>query len=188
MKHVLLTSVLMLAAMTVLTGVLYPVLMTGIAQGLFPDRAKGSIVTRNGTQVGSELIAQKFTSEKYFHERPSAIDYNPMPSGGSNLGPTNLSLDTLLRARRDSFITLNHLPAETVVPAEMLGASASGLDPHISPDAAMLQVERVAHARGLDTSVVRNLVLAHVEGRQWGLFGEPRVNVLLLNVALEGRR
>ena len=175
----------MLAAMILLTGIIYPLVMTGWMQVMFPSKANGSMVESHGVVVGSSQIAQQFTSDKYFWERPSAIAYNPVPSSGSNYGPTSLVLDTLIRSRRDTFLVNNHLPAGTQVPLEMINASASGLDPHISPQAALLQVGRVAHARNLDSMAVVNLVKDHTEGRQWGVFGDPRVNVLELNIALD---
>lgn len=176
---------MMLLVMTVITGVIYPLAMTGLMQVMFPHQANGSLVESHGATVGSSQIAQKFTSDKYFWERPSAIDYNPIPSGASNYGPTSLSLDTLIRQRRDTFLVNNHLPAGTQVPLDMINASGSGLDPHISPQAALLQVGRVAHARNLDSMAVVNLVHDHTEGRELGIFGDPRVNVLELNIALD---
>lgn len=185
MKKLLTTSLIMLATMTVLTGIVYPLAVTGIAQLLFPSQANGSLVRVGGATVGSALIAQKFSAEKYFWPRPSAIDYNPVPSGASNDAQTNLALDTAIRVRREKFAAANHMSADAAVPVEMLNTSGSGLDPHISPEAALLQVGRVARARTIDSAMLAQLVRGRVEGRQWGLLGEPRVNVLLLNTALD---
>jgi len=178
----------MLLVMTVLTGVLYPVLMTVIAQLVFPCKSNGSMIERNGEIVGSELIAQKFQSDKYFWCRPSAIDYNPLPSGASNLGPTSKALKDSVEERRKHFIELNFLPPNTIVPTEMLFASGSGIDPHISPEAAFLQVNRITQARGFDEqkkTLLKTLVQNHIEAPQFGFLGEPRVNVLKLNLALD---
>jgi potassium-transporting ATPase KdpC subunit len=173
--------------LTVLTGVLYPWAVTGIGAILFPAQVQGSVVRRDGVAVGSVLIAQSFTQPRYFWGRLSAT--TPMPnngaaSGGSNLGPLNPALVEAARARIDALRAadpLNRAP----VPVDLVTASASGLDPDISPAAALYQVSRVAAARHLDPDVVRRLTLAHVEPPQWRLFGEARVNVLLLNLALD---
>lgn len=174
--------------MTVFTGVLYPLFMTLVANIIFPEQATGSLIKINGRIVGSKLIGQNFSSDKYFWPRPSAIGYNPLPSGGSNFGPTSDTLKKLVEMRREHFIHANHLPAGTLVPSDMLYASASGLDPDISPKAAELQIGRVARARGFDarqTKELKGLVESHIQRRQLGFLGEPRVNVLLLNVALD---
>ena len=188
MKRSLIVSLRMLFVMTLLTGVLYPAVMTLIAQYIFPHQANGSLIIENGNVVGSELLSQDFSSEKYFHARPSAIGWNPAPSGGTNWGPTDKRMADSAAARTKRFRDENGLSADVPVPPEMIFASASGVDPHIGPDAAMLQVNRVARARGLDsiaTEKLRTLVVSRIEGPQFGLFGMQRVNVLLLNRALD---
>ena len=175
---------------TLIAGVAYPLVITVIAQVAFHDKANGSLVVRDGKIVGSELLAQQFTGTNYFWPRPSACTYGTGPSGitassGSNLGPTSGALQTNVMNNVAAFISGNNLPTNTVVPADMVFASASGLDPHISPEAARLQVARVAAARGLGEEQVKALVEKFVEPRQWGFLGEERVNVLLLNLALD---
>jgi K+-transporting ATPase ATPase C chain len=173
--------------LTVLTGLVYPLVVTGIGKAVFSDQVSGSLVMRDGKAVGSSLIGQSFQEPKYFWGRLSAT--SPMPnngvaSGGSNLGPTNPALLDAVRARIAALKAAdpeNSLP----IPVDLVTASASGLDPHVSPAAALYQVARVARARQLDAATVRNLVLAHVEPPQWGIFGEARVNVLLLNLSLD---
>jgi potassium-transporting ATPase KdpC subunit len=170
---------------TVIVGIAYPLVMTGVAQLLFRNQANGSLIVRNGQVVGSELIAQQFTGDKYFWPRPSAGSYATVPSGASNLGPTSQALQSNVTAYAAAFRTGNKLAADAAVPADMVFTSASGLDPHISPDAARLQVSRVAVARGIGEDQIKALVEKFVEPPQWGIFGEPRVNVLRLNVALD---
>jgi K+-transporting ATPase ATPase C chain len=180
-------AILMTLVLCVVTGMLYPAVVTGLAQLLFPRAANGSLVRVNGRVVGSELIGQSFTRPEYFHSRPSAAGsgYDAMASGGGNKGPTDARLaDTLLTSRIDSVVRQDG-EVRGHVPSDMVTASASGLDPHISPANAYLQVARVARARGVDSSAVRAILDRRVEGRQFGLFGEPRVNVLLLNIALD---
>ncbi len=170
---------------TVIVGVAYPLVMTGVAQLLFRQQANGSLIERNGQIVGSALIAQQFTGDKYFWPRPSAGSYATVPSGASNLGPTSQALQSNVTANAAAFRTGNKLAADAPVPADMVFTSASGLDPHISPESARLQVARVAAARGMAEDQVKALVEKFVEAPQWGIFGEPRVNVLELNVALD---
>ena len=180
-------AIIMTLVFCVITGLVYPGVVTGLAQVLFKRQANGSLVTVNGRVVGSELIGQPFTKPEYFHSRPSAAGngYDGTASGGTNKGPTDAKLaDTLIAQAVDSAVK-NDGATKGKIPSDMVTASASGLDPHISPANAYLQVARVAHARGVDSTRVRAVVDAHVEGRQFGFFGEPRVNVLLLNVALD---
>ncbi len=178
-------ALILLLALTVLTGALYPLAVTGMAQVAFPHQANGSLIIVNGKIYGSELIGQQFDDPKYFWGRPSAAGYNAAASSGSNLGPMNPSLEEVVKARVDALKAAdpnNPLP----IPVDLVTASASGLDPHISAAAALYQVRRVAVARGLDEANVRALVEKYTEGRQFGFLGEPRVNVLLLNLALDG--
>src|ERR1035438_2595628 len=174
----------------VVTGIAYPLMITFIAQAAFKDAANGSLVTRNGKIIGSALLAQQFQGTNYFWPRPSACTYGTGPSGivassGSNLGPTSGTLQTNVMNNAAAFISGNNLATNTVVPADMVFASASGLDPHISPEAAQLQVARVAASRGLGEDKVKALVERFTEPPQWGFLGQARVNVLLLNVALD---
>lgn len=178
-------ALLMLAILTLLTGIVYPLVVTGIAQLAFPRQANGSLVMAGESVVGSALLGQASADPAYFQPRPSATGYDTLPSGGSNLAPTSAELAAAVAQRAADFRAANGLSAGTAVPTEMLFASGSGLDPHISPDAARLQVERVAAARGLDEAQVAALVEEYVEGPQLGLLGRPRVNVLLLNRALD---
>jgi K+-transporting ATPase ATPase C chain len=178
-------ALVMLAILTLITGIIYPLVVTGIAQVIFPAQARGSLLGDEAQPVGSALIGQANTNPRYFWPRPSATDYGTLPSGGSNLAPTSADLAAAVAQRSADFRAAHNLPADTAVPVEMLFASGSGLDPHISPDAARLQAGRVAEARGLDVSQVVALVEANVEGPQLGFLGQPRVNVLLLNLALD---
>ncbi|HXR06611.1 MAG TPA: potassium-transporting ATPase subunit KdpC [Candidatus Acidoferrum sp.] len=175
---------------TLICGIAYPVVMTVIAQLAFPNQANGSLVMRDGKIVGSALLAQQFTGSNYFWPRPSACTYGTGPAGlvassGSNLGPTSGQLQTNVQNNTAAFISGNNLPTNTPVPADIVFASASGLDPHISPEAARLQIARVAASRSLSPEKVTSLVEKFTEGPQWGFLGEARVNVLLLNVALD---
>lgn len=177
----------MLAVLTLLTGVLYPLLVTAVAEVAFPDRAHGSLVVEEGKVVGSRLVGQPFSEPRYFWGRLSAtapVAYNAGASAGSNLGPTNAALTETARARAAALRAVD--PTNTLpVPVDLVTASGSGLDPHITPAAAEYQLRRVARARGLPEKRVRALVTAHTESRALGLLGEPRVNVLLLNLALD---
>jgi K+-transporting ATPase ATPase C chain len=189
-------AIVVLLALTLITGLVYPLAMTGIAKVIFPHQAEGSLIERDGKVVGSAFIGQEFTSDKYFHGRPSATTapdpkdptktvaapYNAANSGGSNLGPSNKALIDRVQGDID---TLKKENPSAPVPADLVTTSASGLDPDISPEAALFQVPRVAKARNLAEDRVRQLVTDHVEGRFLGLLGEPRVNVLLLNLALD---
>ena len=170
---------------TVVAGLAYPLLITLIAQVGFHQRADGSLVTRDGKIIGSALLAQQFTGSNYFWPRPSSAAYATVPSGASNLGPTSGALQTNAMNNATAFRSGNNLATNAPVPADMVYASASGLDPHISPEAARLQVSRVAVSRGLSEDKVKALVEQHVEPPQWGFLGQARVNVLLLNVALD---
>jgi len=182
-------ALVLLALFTVLTGVIYPLVVTGIAQLVFPRQANGSLIVKDGKPVGSSLIGQPFDDPKYFWSRPSATTpyaYNAGASTGSNLSPTNPDLVKAVQGRVDALRAAD--PENTApVPVDLVTASASGLDPHISPASALYQVHRVAKARKLDEAVVQRLVEQHTAGRWLGVLGEPRVNVLELNLALDAR-
>jgi K+-transporting ATPase ATPase C chain len=177
----------MMLVMTVLTGLIYPLAVTGLCQVFFRDKANGSLVTVNGQVVGSELIGQNFTKPEYFQPRPSAAGndgYDATASGGSNLGPTNKKLIERVQASVDKFRKEN--PGyQGAIPADLLTTSGSGLDPHISPASAEAQAERVAKARGASAEQIRALIASHIEDRDLGFLGEPRVNVLQLNLDLD---
>ena len=172
---------------TILTGVVYPLFITGIVQLIFPAKANGSLIVKDNKIVGSELIGQQFDSTIYFTSRPSAIAYNPLPSGGSNYGLTNKKLKDLVNERKKQFIGFNQLDSLTAIPSEMLFASASGLDPHISPPAALLQADRIAKARNFNSVQKQQMMQCLkdlTEAPQFSLLGNERINVLLLNLEI----
>jgi potassium-transporting ATPase KdpC subunit len=186
LKRNLVTALLMTIVTTVLLGLVYPLVVTGLAQALMRDKANGQLLERDGHPAGSAIIGQGFASPRYFHSRASAAGqgYDAASSGGTNLAPTNKKLidsvtAAVAAARKDN--------PGAPVPIDLVTTSASGFDPHLSPDAAMFQVPRVARERGIDESELRQLVAARIEGRQFGFLGEPRVNVLLLNLAIDER-
>jgi potassium-transporting ATPase KdpC subunit len=166
---------------------IYPALVWGIAQGLFPDKANGSLITSHGRTLGSKLLAQGFTGVRYFHPRPSSAGagYDPMSSGGSNLGPLSKKLVDIVRQRAESYRRENGLLPGALVPADAVTSSGSGLDPHISLENALLQAPRVAGARNLNEEYVREKIAEHIQGRDLGILGEPGVNVLMLNLDLD---
>jgi K+-transporting ATPase ATPase C chain len=182
-------AIVVFLLLTVITGVVYPAVVTLIGQGLIPHAANGSIVEVNGKKVGSELIGQEFTDDKYFWGRPSATTpaYNGASSSGSNLGPTNPDQIKNVKDRIEALRKAHPEKGDAPVPADLVTASGSGLDPHISPAAAEYQVARIAKARSMSEDALRKLVTEHTEGRTLGVLGEPRVNVLKLNLALDAR-
>jgi potassium-transporting ATPase KdpC subunit len=189
-------AIVLIIAFTIITGLVYPLVMTGIAKAIFPYQSHGSLIEKDGKVIGSELIGQQFASDKYFHGRPSAttgpdpsdpsktvsVPYNAANSGGSNLGPTNKALIDRIKGDVDKLKQEN---SSAQVPTDLVTTSASGLDPDISPDAAYFQVPRIAKARNMPENRLRDLVAQHIEGRTLGIFGEPHVNVLELNLALD---
>jgi potassium-transporting ATPase KdpC subunit len=188
MKAQIVISLKFLAVMTFLLGIIYPFFMTGVAQITFPSEANGSLIMKDGKIIGSELIGQKFDSSIYFWSRPSAIDYNPIPSCGSNFGPTSEKLKKQVSDRRVLFADSNLISDTLSIPKEMIFASASGLDPHISPEAALMQVERIANARNFSSDQkqhLQKLVGELTEAQQLRCLGEKRINVLLLNLELD---
>ena len=187
MKKNLITAFLMTIATTVLLGIIYPLAVTGLAQVLFPKQANGQLISKDGHLVGSRIIGQTFSGATYFHSRPSAAGsgYDAANSGGTNLGPTNHNLMDRVNASVADLHTEN---PNTPIPADLVTTSASGLDPDISPAAALFQAPRVARERHLSEEQVRQLVAGHTQTRQFGILGEPRVNVLELNLALDQAR
>jgi K+-transporting ATPase ATPase C chain len=176
--------------LTILTGIAYPLLITGIAQVIFHEKANGSLIVKDNQVIGSELIGQQFDSTIYFTSRPSAISYKPLPSGGSNYGLTNTKLVNLVAERRKQFVADNQIDSMSLVPSEMLFASASGLDPHISQSSALMQVDRIVKTRTLNTIQKQNLIQTIenlTEPPQYFILGQERVNVLVLNLELDKR-
>ena len=191
MKQQLGIAIRLLLTLSVLTGLMYPLTVTGIAQILLPFQANGSLVVKDGKVIGSRLIGQKFSGPEYFHGRPSAAGqngYDGTSSGGLNLGPTNKQLIDSIAERVQTIRGQNALKADEAVPADLVTTSGSGLDPDISPAAALVQANRVATARGLDLNVVYNLIEKRISPKQFGLLGEARVNVLELNLAVDALR
>jgi K+-transporting ATPase ATPase C chain len=181
-------AIRMLFIMIVILGLAYPLIMTGGAQLLFAKQANGSLVSKNGEIVGSDLIGQDFSSEKYFHGRPSLAGdagYDEAASGASNLGPTSQKLMGVIGERAEQIRQENHLGDKAMIPSDLVTASGSGLDPHITLAAAQIQADRVAEARGINPNIVQNIVKVNVEDPQFGFLGERRVNVLRLNLALD---
>jgi K+-transporting ATPase ATPase C chain len=184
MKKQLIVAVAYTIVTTVIFGLGYPLLVTGLSQLLFPKQANGSLIVKNGQVVGSRLLGQSFSADKYFHPRPSnaGSGYDPLASGGSNLGPTNQALVT--RVEQDVARWQKENPG-VPIPSDLVTSSGSGLDPDISPASAAFQVARVANARGVSQDQIRTIVAKHTQGRQWGILGEARVNVLDLNLDLD---
>jgi potassium-transporting ATPase KdpC subunit len=183
-------SIVATLALAVIVCGIYPLVVWGVAQTLFPEKANGSIIVRDGKTVGSELLAQNFTGPNYFHPRPSAagdVGYDATSSGGSNLGPTSKKLFDSVKERVEAYRAENNLPHTVPVPADAVTASASGLDPHVSVKNALIQAGRVARARGIDEQAILAKVQAHTKGRTLRILGEPRVNVLTLNLSLDAK-
>ena len=188
MKKQILITIKYFVLITILTGVIYPLLVMAFSVVVFPGKAGGSMIEKDGKVIGSKLIGQKFTSDKYFWSRPSAIDYNPMPSGASNLGPTSAVLKKTFDEREKNFIEKNFIRDASIVPNEMFFASGSGVDPDISPESAKLQVERIVKARGFNEAQkekVIGLIDSLTQYPQFGFLGNSVVNVLLLNLQLD---
>jgi potassium-transporting ATPase KdpC subunit len=185
---IIIISIKFLLLMTILTGIVYPLFIFGIAEIFFPDKSEGSFIKIKGKIQGSELIAQKFDSAIYFRPRPSAIDYQPMPSSGSNYGPTSQKLKEISDSLKKSYIKDNLLPENTIVPSDAIFSSGSGIDPHISPENAFLQANRVIKERNYDTNkkkLLFDLIEKYTDKPQFGFLGEPRINVLDLNLELD---
>jgi potassium-transporting ATPase KdpC subunit len=188
MQKIILISIRMIFFLTLITGIIYPVLVTGVSGIFFHDQAGGSLVKKNGVILGSKLIGQQFDSVTYFHSRPSAVYYQPYPSGASNLSWSDKRLKETVALRKETFLKENFLNDSTVIPTEMLFASASGIDPHISPRAALLQVERITRSRNFTEAQKQKLfssINKLTEKPQYSLFGEERINVFLLNLELD---
>lgn len=184
-----LTALKVFLVLTVITGLAYPLAVTAFARVFYPGKAGGSFIERGGKAAGSELLGQSFKEPRYFQGRPSAVGYNPLPSGGSNLSPASLALKKQAERNAAAFLAANPAAAGKPVPPELIFASASGLDPHITPEAARAQLERVAQARGFDSDQKKELVsliASLTERKNLGIFGESRVNVLKLNLELDG--
>jgi len=181
-------ALMLLLVITVLTGIAYPLAVTGLSQVIFPKQAEGSLAYKGGVPIGSTLIGQNFSDAGYFYSRPSAAGkdgYDATSSSGSNLGPTNKALLASMAERADKVRTDNGLAADAPVPGDLVTASASGLDPNITPEAGQIQIARVAKARNLSEKEIQDLVAQNTEGRQFGFLGQPRINVLKLNIALD---
>jgi len=190
MKTLIRPAITLFVLLSAITGIVYPIAVTGIAQAVFPDAAAGSLIVKDGKPVGSSLIGQNFADPGHFWGRPSATSPQPnngTASGGSNLGPLNPALVDAVKGRIGALKAADP-DNKLAIPADLVTASASGLDPHISPDAAAYQIERIARVRGLKRDAVAALVASHTEGRQLGIFGAPRVNVLKLNLAVDELR
>jgi potassium-transporting ATPase KdpC subunit len=183
-------SVIATVCLSVLLCGIYPALVWAIAQGLFPTQANGSLISVKGQVIGSSLLAQRFADPGYFHPRPSAAGdgYDAVNSGGSNLGPTSQKLIALVQERVATYRAENNLAPGVLIPVDAVTASGSGLDPHISIKNALLQAGRVARVRGVGEEELQKKILSHTEGRDWGIFGEPRVNVLMLNLEMDGKQ
>jgi len=184
----LVTGLKLIALMIIILGILYPLAITGIVQVIFPHKANGSLLVTKGKVIGSVLIGQKFERDRYFWPRPSAIDYNPLPSGGSNLGPTSAELQKQIVSRRTILLKTYGLNERAIIPLDLLFASGSGLDPHISPEEARFQMNRITRTRGFDKNgenELHKLIDKYIEPRDFVVLGEPRINVLKLNVALD---
>lgn len=171
--------------LSLLTGLIYPLFITLIAQYFISEKANGEKLSQNNKIIGFALIGQKFENSKYFWSRPSAVDYSPLPSGGSNLGPTSKLLKDQIAARKEFLVKTHELKGEYQIPPSLLCTSGSGLDPHIPPEAAYFQIDRIAKERHLDKETIANLIDKNTEGRDFGFFGRPRINVLKLNIALD---
>jgi K+-transporting ATPase ATPase C chain len=181
-------SFLLLVIFTIILGLIYPLAITGISRILFSEKSSGSLIYKDGKLIGSELIGQNFTSDKYFHSRPSAAGkdgYDPLKSGGSNLSPSNEEFIMTVKARAGEFKKENGLEDNIKIPSDIVTASASGLDPDISVESALLQVERIPRARNIPVENIKKLILDNVENRKLGFLGEPKVNVLKLNLLLD---